>query len=86
MAEPSPPESHGAVTIRCTDCDGDGELVEVRPVFGHGGSGPFPEDHVEECERCDGTGVEPCVYCGEKTSVLRTTDGACCAECNKEEE
>ena len=55
--------------MTCTVCNGDCQLTEVRAVFGHGGSGPWPEDDTADCQHCGGTGDEPCAYCREAPAV-----------------
>lgn len=45
-------------------------------------------DHeAHECERCDGTGIEPCSACGEPTSAVVESDGETyCQRCHDMEQ
>lgn len=66
------------LTTPCTACAGEG--LHYRKTCGHLVTCPCLRDEVE-CERCAGTGEDPCGYCGEHAGIVETPYGRYCARC-----
>ena len=61
--------------IPCTECGGVGR--EWRPAE-FSGRTPWAEPikwHEAVCERCEGTGDEPCLYCGREAPATEEVEG-----------
>ena len=71
------------VTLPCRSCGGAGgtERQHYNPL------NPLSPDYrLHPCLRCDGTGEEPCGYCGESAAVTYVDGVPACAGCAAEEE
>lgn len=62
--------------LPCTVCDGARTILRA----GRTGREPAEVGLVEDCARCHGTGVEPCVECGAPATVLVDGSPYCHAE------
>ena len=74
----------------CRECDGFGSTgrhtyYDYRSPFGVPTLRPVAHEVDVPCERCGGTGEEPCACCGEAAAVVETDLGPYCARCAEEE-
>lgn len=68
---------------KCTDCGGARKMDA--PCSRHGGDCACATGTVD-CERCDGSGSEPCSFCSGTNPALADAFGTICAECLRESE
>jgi len=73
----------------CRDCDGFGitgrhTYYDYRSPLGFPTLRPVAHEVDVLCDRCGGTGEEPCAHCGEAAAVVVTELGPYCARCAEE--
>jgi DnaJ-class molecular chaperone len=83
-------ECEGEGTVKCINCDGDGQAFKPCNVCGGSGMQFYPSGYAEPCYVCGGAGMrfEPCFQCnGDGKEECKDCDGegkVVCSYCSGE--
>lgn len=71
--------------LACANCGGTGRVETITGSYTGWNGVVEPVYRAAPCERCDGTGDEPCAWCQEAVAVAMEAGDLICAGCATED-